>query len=311
MSVDEQVYYHSRADFVETADGTSTVEKELAKRSLTGHTHPATDIIEDANHRFTSDSEKAKLAEQGVYTNAAKVPVTLGGVDAGTTFKNVPIQTVLTNILYPYTVPTKSISVIPNGGVYEKGAAVDITKISVDVSPKTNAIAKIELLLGNTTLTAENMGNTLEDISKIYTYQAGEARATSDSVVTLKVTEQGDKTSSVTSPKFTFVNPIYYGAVAKGASVTEALVKGLTKSVEVKTSKISKTFNCNNQCVAFAYPVSYGNLTAIYDPNGFDILPTFTKSQVTVTCLDGSNVSYNVYVNEAATVSNFNISFCL
>lgn len=311
MSVDEQVYYHSRADFVETSDGQSNVEKELAKRSLTGHTHPATDVIEDENHRFTSDSEKATLAEQGVYTNAAKVPVAIGGVAAGTTFNEVPIQTVLTNILYPYTAPIKKITIIPNGGVYEKGAAVDITKISVDVTPKSNGIAKIELLLGSTTLTSGDMNNTLENISKVYTYQAGEARVISDNAVTLKVTEQGNKASSINSSSFTFVNPLYYGAVTAGTSITEALIKGLTKAVEEKSARMSKTFNCNNQCALFAYPASYGNLTAIYDPNGLNILPTFTKSQVTITCLDGSNVTYNVYVNGAATVSNFNISFCL
>lgn len=311
MASEEQVYYHSRADFVEMADGNSTVEEEIAKRSKEGHTHPATDVIEDADHRFTSDAEKATLAAQAVYTNPSKVPTAIGGVAAGTTFANVPIQTVLTNILYPYTAPVKKISIIPNGGVYEKGAAVDITKISVDVTPKSNPISKIDLVLGKTTLTTENMNNTLENISKIYTYQAGEARVTSDNYVTLTVTENGGKTSSVNSSKFTFVNPIYYGAVAAGATVNESFVAGLTKAVEVKSSKITKTYNCTNQCAAFAYPASYGNLTAIYDPNGFNILPTFTKSQVTVTCLDGSNVSYNVYVNGASTVSNFGISFCL
>ena len=311
MAVEEQVYYHSRADFVETADGQSNVERELAKRSPIGHTHPASDIIEDESHRFISDTEKEALTAQGSYTNTAKVPVTIGGIAAGTTFDNVPLQTVLTNILYPYTAPTKKISVIPNGGVYEKGAAIDITKISVDVAPKTNPISKIDIRLGNTTLTSENMNNTLENISKIYTYQTGESRVSADNTVTLTVTEQGGKTSSVSSSRFTFVNPLYYGAIDTNVPVTEALVKGLTKAIEEKSSKISKTFNCANQCALFAYPETYGNLTAIYDHNGLNILSTFTKSQVTITCLDGSNVTYNVYVNEASTVSNFNISFCL
>jgi hypothetical protein len=39
------------------------------------------------------------------YTNLMPVPTTLGGVEAGTTFDNVPINEVLNNLLYPYQAP--------------------------------------------------------------------------------------------------------------------------------------------------------------------------------------------------------------
>lgn len=309
MATEEVIYYHSRADLVETADGQSTVEEELKLRSKTGHTHPATDIIEDATHRFTSDEEKAKFEAQGVYTNTNKVPVNIGGIEAGSTFANASIQSVLTNLLYPYTAPSKKIAIIPDGGVYELGSAVDISKVSVEVEPKTNPITKIEIALGNTIITSENVGATTENISKAYSYEEGEARATSNSVVTATITEQGGQTSVITSSEFKFVYPIYAGAVSVEAPINESLVKGVNKYIENRASKTSKTFDCNNERILFAYPASFGSLSRIDDENGFNILPTFTKYNVIITCLDGSNVSYNVYVNEASTISNFNITF--
>lgn len=311
MAVEEQVYYHSRADFVKMANEQSTVEEEIAKRSKVGHTHPATDVIQDADHRFSSDSEKAALAAQGVYTNNNKVPVDHGGVTFGSTFNKIPIQDVLTGILYPYTQPTKKVVVIPDGGVYEKGSAVDISKVTIEVTPRSNAINKLALAIGSTSLTSENISATTEVITKAYAYQSGEARVTSDASVVLTVSESDGKTSVASSTPFTFVRPIYYGAIANAGAISETVVKGCTKSIEAKSSKMSKTFNCDYQRTLFAYPTEYGDLTAIYDPNGFNLLSTYTKSTVILTCLDGSNVSYNVYVNEAATVSNFNITFCL
>ncbi len=39
------------------------------------------------------------------YTNLTAVPTTLGGIEAGTTFSNVPIEDVITNLLYPFKYP--------------------------------------------------------------------------------------------------------------------------------------------------------------------------------------------------------------
>ena len=61
--------------------------------------------------------------------------------------------------------------------------------------------------------------------------------------------------------------------------------------------------------MVFAYPKAYGNLKSVIDPNNFDVTGTFTKQEVSITGLDGSAQVYNVYVNGASTVSNFNMKF--
>ncbi len=61
--------------------------------------------------------------------------------------------------------------------------------------------------------------------------------------------------------------------------------------------------------MVFAYPKTYGDLKSIMDPNNFDVTGTFTKSEINITGLDGTTQAYNVYVNGASTVSNFNMKF--
>lgn len=305
---DEIIYYHSRADLVDTADGKSNVEIELGKRSKVGHTHQSSDINQDSDHRFISDDEKEMLFDQGVYTNSNKVPVTLGGIESGRTFDNIAIKSIMTDLLYPYTPPEKRLTVVPNGGIYEKGSAVDINNISVNIVPKTDKVNKIQIDV-NGVIFNDNFTATFDNIDKYYTYTAGEARITSDAVVKAIVTEASGKTSSAISSDFKFIYPIYSGAINNDAEINQSTVKSTTKYIESKGDKITKTFNCKYQKVLFAYPESYGSLTRIDDEHGFNILSTFSKTVVMITCLDGLNINYNVYTNDASTISNFGITF--
>lgn len=307
---EKKSYYHSRMDLIDLVDESgTTLDEELKTYSKEGHTHLPSDIIEDSEHRFISDAEIKKLEEQAIYSNIDRVPVTIGGVESGSTFADMEIKAVLTKLLYPYTSPYSSITVTPNGGVYEVGSYADIYKVSVNVDPKTNPITKISVALGNTTLTTEDITPTTEDILKEYVYNSGNARTTTTTKVVATITEQDGKTSTVSSPEFTFVRPIYAGVTSESTTVDATLVKSLNKHIECKSSEVSKTFDCVDQRIIFAYPTSYGSLARIEDDNGFNILSAFTKTSMIINCLDGSNVSYNVYVNEASTVSNFNITF--
>ena len=59
----------------------------------------------------------------------------------------------------------------------------------------------------------------------------------------------------------------------------------------------------------FAYPKSYGNLNRILDANSFDVTGTFTKNELVITGLDGTEQDYYVYVNNASTMTNFKMTF--
>lgn len=112
---------------------------------------------------------------------------------------------------------------------------------------------------------------------------------------TLNATTQSGKTGTK-SLTITFVNASYTGAVAANFVVNETNIKALTKAVRSGKGS-TQTYNLTNQKICYAYPKSFGALTSIKDGNNFEILPSYTQSEVQV---DG--VAYYVYIlNDAAT----------
>lgn len=110
--------------------------------------------------------------------------------------------------------------------------------------------------------------------------------------------EAGSKTASKTMQ---FIQPYYYG---KSATATVSDFTGLTKSVTAKGQKQFK-FTTNNEYMVIAYDSSYGNLSSIIDPNGFETISGWTKSTLTV-----GGFSYYVYVaNSATTDTNAQFTF--
>jgi hypothetical protein len=59
----------------------------------------------------------------------------------------------------------------------------------------------------------------------------------------------------------------------------------------------------------FAYPKSYGALKSILDPNNFETINGYSRSELSITGLDGTTQTYYVYVSGATTVSAFTVNF--
>ena len=107
--------------------------------------------------------------------------------------------------------------------------------------------------------------------------------------------------SSTATKTMNFILPYYYG---KSATTTVSDFTGLTKSVTAKGQKQFK-FTTNNEHMVIAYDSSYGNLSSILDPNGFETISGWTKSTLTV-----GGFSYFVYVaNSATTDTNAQFTF--
>lgn len=91
---------------------------------------------------------------------------------------------------------------------------------------------------------------------------------------------------------------IYYGVTT--AAMSESVVKGLTKLAEGKSNK-TLSYTAAAQNGVFAYPTSYGNLTHILDPNGYENISGWSKTTLTI---DGTG--YNVYrTDDRLTCNNF------
>ena len=259
----------------------------------------------DAERQFVTEAEKTQFNENTVYTNDMPTVNSIGGIAAGTTFDNMPVNEVLTKLLYPYVAPQVGANSNPNGGTFEKGNTQTVTRITANVTKKSEKISKVEFLDG---------GTVLETKAGAEVQNGGSISITTDIAVNsnknfqVKVTDAANKVYTANTGNFNFVYPYYMGVCAENATIDEALIKRLTKKVEGKGNK-SHAFTCDFQRMVFAYPKSHGRLRQIIDPNNFDVTGTFGVQEVNITGLDGTAQTYYVYVNSASTVSNFNMKF--
>lgn len=105
---------------------------------------------------------------------------------------------------------------------------------------------------------------------------------------------------SVDSAKVTVTGyrPAYSGLVTT-STITEAVIKGMTKTISAKkTIKVSGPIA--EQYICFAAPAGW-SVANIKDSNNFDVTSSYTTSTVSVTGLDGTAVTYTVYLSGKMT----------
>lgn len=299
------LYYRTKAKTVIMDDGTS-VEDAINSKADKNHTHTAREIITDKDHQFVTEEEKNNWSLGSRYNKNIPTYVEHGGIPIGTTFDNKTLQEMFDMILYPYVSPTVSAQVLTpgNGGTYEIGTLVSVTKIRVNATIKSNNLTKIDIVEGSNIIATKTDG-----VSKGGTFDfVLNIAVRTNKYFTAKVYDDTGAVVSKNTGTFTFVHPIYHGSLSTDKTPTQEEIKALTKHIESKGTK-TYSFTANNQRFVFAYPKSYGTLSAIYDQNNFNVTSTFTIYTVPIQCLDGSTVDYYVYVSDKSTVTNFNNKF--
>lgn len=299
------LYYRTKAKTVIMDDGTS-VEDAINSKADKNHTHTAREIITDKYHQFVTEEEKNNWSLGSRYNKNIPTYVEHGGIPIGTTFNNKTLQEMFDMILYPYVSPTVSAQVLTpgNGGTYEIGTLVSVTKIRVNATIKSNNLTKIDIVEGSNIIAIKTDG-----VSKGGTFDfVLNIAVRTNKYFTAKVYDDTGAVVSKNTGTFTFVHPIYHGSLSTDKTPTQEEIKALTKHIESKGTK-TYSFTANNQRFVFAYPKSYGTLSAIYDQNNFNVTSTFTIYTVPIQCLDGSTVDYYVYVSDKSTVTNFNNKF--
>lgn len=280
--------------------------EEHANNYTHPNTHSADMILETTDKKFISTEEKDMLK----YSSADPTLSSLGGIGVGETFENVPVNEMIDKLLHPYMPPVVSCSVTApgNGGVYEYGVTTDITSVRVGVTRKSKDISKIEVFTTDD-LSAPKATQS-DGIAKGGTFNFNINKQISEITNALKirakVTDASGKSVTADSGAFYVVYPMFYGAMNDGTELNDQSIRKLTKLVQTKQNRVL-TFNSNNQKLVIAYPASYGNISQLTDPNGFNITDTFTKYSVPLTFGENS-VDYFVYINDPSTVSDFNIS---
>lgn len=278
---------------------------DTALRGLIGAN---TDAITLLNGDAETDGSVANaIAENDIFETDILTVNALGGIAANTDLNGMTTHAILNKLLFPYVAQVVDTpSRTPNATTLEKGNDQTITSVSVKVTKKSEPITKVELYNGSTLLAEKTEGVAN---GGTFTFSGLSVSVPSTSVVlTVKATDASGNVVSKNTAGWTFVYPYYVGACAEDAAIDADLVLGLTKKIESKGNK-TIAYTCDYQRMVFAYPKAHGELKSILDANGFENISAFTKSEVSVTGLDGTAQAYYVYVNGASTVSGFNMTF--
>lgn len=238
------------------------------------------------------------------YIDTEPVINAIGGVAAGSTYPDGTVQQVLYDILHPYVKPTISLSADPNGGVREKGTTLSDITFTATIGKKSANITKVEFFVGGSSAgvisspSATGGQETLDYGSNI----------TTNTSVYANVTDAKEGTTKSNTISYTFVYPAYVGYVdASASSPTQDQIKAMEKKVQNKAT-ISYTYTVDTKRLCIATPPGW-TLTKITDPSGFDVTSTYAKSTLSITGLDGTAQTYNIYLSQPTTQTGYKVTF--
>lgn len=244
------------------------------------------------------------VAENITYTNSEPLIQNVGGILASnhsTGFDNVPINDLITELLYPYTPAViNSFTLNPGAGAKEMNVDLTINTATVKVTKKSETIESVSLFKGEELLQTKT--DDITTSGTILTFDVNETLdGSTDTSYQVKVTESGGAVISSSKQTYDFVYPYFYGVIDKGATVDSDAILSFEKAVRVKGNH-SHGYTTDNQHPVIAYPKIYGPLKSIIDPNNFT--QEWTPSEVTVNNGDTINdIVYYVYVGGAATAT--------
>lgn len=261
----------------------------------------------DINGNIKVDGEEVKVYDD-IFVTDIKTVNALGGIAAGADLNGMSTHEILNTLLFPYVAFTLgSTSRNAAAATLENGATQTLNSASISITKKSKPITSVKLLNGSTVL-GEKTGDEVAAGGTITFSNLGITVSKSNNP-NLKFTVTDGQTSTDKSVgASTFVYPYYMGECAADATIDEVLIEGLTKKIESKGNK-TVTHTCENGRMVIAYPKAHGVLKSILDPNNFETIGDYTRSEVSITGLDGTAQTYYVYASGAATVNGFKVQY--
>ena len=238
--------------------------------------------------------------------------VSVGGIDDGIDLNGLSLHEIINRMLYPDKKPEATASIVcsPNRNTFEIGESATIVRVTVNVTKTTNNIASVALYANNTLVENRTVG--VADGGTInFELNRQVTNTVPASYYQVKVADSAQYGVDINLPAINFYYPIYYGVVNESVTInniTEAQIEAMTKSVGAKGNKTFK-YSTNNQRMVFAYPSTYGTLSSILDANGFEQIKAFERVTLRIVNQAGTSINYYVYMNNANTNTNFNMTY--
>ena len=261
----------------------------------------------DINGNIKVDGEEVKVYDD-IFVTDIKTVNALGGIAAGADLNGMSTHEILNTLLFPYvafTLGTTSRNAA--AATLENGATQTLNSASISITKKSKPITSVKLLNGSTVL-GEKTGDEVAAGGTITFSNLGITVSKSNNPNLKFTVTDGQTSTDKNVGASTFVYPYYMGECAANATIDEVLIEGLTKKVESKGNK-TVTHTCENGRMVIAYPKAHGVLKSILDPNNFETIGDYTRSEVSITGLDGTAQTYYVYASGAATVNGFKVQY--
>ena len=259
------------------------------------------------NGNIKVDGEEVKVYDDVFETDILTVNA-LGGITAGADLNGMTTHEILNTLLFPYVAFTlNSTSRSAAAATLENGATQTLNSASISITKKSKPITSVKLLNGSTVL-GEKTGDEVAAGGTITFSDLGITVSKSNNPNLKFTVTDGQTSTDKNVGASTFVYPYYMGECAADATIDEVLIESLTKKVESKGNK-TVTHTCENGRMVIAYPKAHGVLKSILDPNNFETIGDYTRSEVSITGLDGTAQAYYVYASGAATVNGFKVQY--
>lgn len=259
------------------------------------------------NGNIKVDGEEVKVYDD-IFVTDIKTVNALGGIAAGADLNGMSTHEILNTLLFPYvTFTLDSTSRSAAAATLENGATQTLNSASISITKKSKPITSVKLLNGSTVL-GEKTGDDVAAGGTIKFENLGITVSKSNNPNLKFTVTDGTTSTDKNVGASTFVYPYYMGECAADATIDETLIESLTKKVESKANK-TVTHTCENGRMVIAYPKAHGVLKSILDPNNFETIGDYTRSEVSVTGLDGTAQTYYVYASGAATVNGFKVQY--
>lgn len=240
--------------------------------------------------------------EESVTANTAS-----GAIEVGTTLPQGMTFTEFVKALVIAEVdPTINFSISQSGTVPSGSSYTETLTCAVTNMGSATKIKTISWYEGETLKRTDNVNSTVP-ATWTYTMATATTDTTTFKAIVTYTNSKGIDVSTEKTATITFGSYKYYGAVSS-LTPTEQEIKALTSvAATSKSGKYYYTLDDERTC--YAYPKSFGLLTAITDPNGFNLMESMTRSEKTMT-FDGQSVDYYLYIlTDEVSIDNAPITY--
>lgn len=262
-------------------------------------------VWDDTNSKWVNQSGgaggDAELSEAVTANTAA------GAIEVGTTLPQGMTFTEFAKALLIAEVdPTINFSISQSGTVPSGSSYTETLTCAVTNMGSATKIKTISWYEGETLKRTDNVNSTIP-ATWTYTMPTATTDTTTFKAVVTYTNSKGIDVSTEKTATITFGSYKYYGAVSS-LTPTEQEIKALTSvAATPKGGKYYYTLDDERTC--YAYPKSFGLLTAITDPNGFNLMESMTRSEKTMT-FDGQSVDYYLYIlTDEVSIDNAPITY--